>query len=236
MDSEPAMSSPRSTLVCKAERWVKGHPNRPIHAADVCAAFNIPLRTFQRIFHETVGMGPAHYFAAMRLNQARAALLAGSPFTTSVTQIALDHGFIELGRFAGAYRRTFGETPSETLHGGHNELAAARVMSRRHSNTKRKERMKEGHEPRLKEQPCRADLGLANGAGCLDINDDAELHVDEIVVGIGEECRPLVGAGPLGRRIGRRHEVRDKQGKSVTRSDRAARGSRQRPPHGVERD
>jgi len=25
----------------------------------------------------------------------------------------------------------------------------------------------------------RADLGLANGAGCLDVNDDAELHVDE---------------------------------------------------------
>src|SRR5260370_42633172 len=30
---------------------------------------------------------------------------------------------------------------------------------------------------------CCADLGLANGAGGLDINDDAELHGDEIVVG-----------------------------------------------------
>src|SRR5260221_445381 len=29
---------------------------------------------------------------------------------------------------------------------------------------------------------CCADLGLANGAGCLDINDDAELHINEIVV------------------------------------------------------
>jgi AraC family ethanolamine operon transcriptional activator len=138
------MSSPRRTLVCKAEGWVKGHPNRPIHVADVCAAFNIPLRTFQRIFHETVGMGPAHYFAAMRLNQARVALLAGSPFTTSVTQIALDHGFRELGRFARAYRRTFGETPSDTLHGGHNKLAAAtRQEQFRHSKTKCKERMKD---------------------------------------------------------------------------------------------
>jgi transcriptional regulator GlxA family with amidase domain len=148
------MSSPRRTLVCKAERWVKGHPNRPIHVADVCAAFNIPLRTFQRIFHETVGMGPAHYFAAMRLNQARAALLAGGPFTRSVTQIALDHGFRELGRFAGAYRRTFGETPSETLHGGYNKLAAATHREQfRHSNRKRKERMKDRREHRLKEQP-----------------------------------------------------------------------------------
>ena len=56
---------------------------------------------------------------------------------------------------------------------------------------------------------CCADLGLANGAGGLDINDDAELHVDEIVVGVREECRPLVGAGPLRRGIGRRDELRD---------------------------
>jgi len=40
--------------------------------------------------------------------------------------------------------------------------------------------------------PCRADLGLANGARGFDVNDDAELHVDEIVVGVSEECRPLV--------------------------------------------
>ena len=26
--------------------------------------------------------------------------------------------------------------------------------------------------------PCRADLGLADGAGCFNVNDDAELHVD----------------------------------------------------------
>jgi AraC family ethanolamine operon transcriptional activator len=138
-------------MVCKAERWVKGHLDRPIHVADVCAAFNVPLRTFQRIFHETVGMGPAHYFAVMRLNQARAALVAGNPLTTRVTQIALDHGFKELGRFAGAYRRTFGETPSETLHGVRNNLAAAtRHEQSRRSNTKRKKN--ERHEHRLKER------------------------------------------------------------------------------------
>src|SRR5450631_2275983 len=55
----------------------------------------------------------------------------------------------------------------------------------------------------------RADLGLANGAGRLDIDDDAELHIDQIIVGVSEECRPLVSAGPLGRGIGRRDELRD---------------------------
>src|SRR5437763_1019248 len=46
---------------------------------------------------------------------------------------------------------------------------------------------------------CGADLGLANGARGLDINDNAELHVNEIVVGVSEECRPpcaLRSTGP----------------------------------------
>src|SRR4029453_8861034 len=54
---------------------------------------------------------------------------------------------------------------------------------------------------------CGADLGLPNGAGGLHVNDDAELHVDEIVVGISEECRSLVSAGPLRRRIRWRDEL-----------------------------
>ena len=44
--------------------------------------------------------------------------------------------------------------------------------------------------------------------GSFHINDNAELHVDEIVVGVSEECRSLVSAGPLGRRIGWRDELR----------------------------
>jgi hypothetical protein len=39
--------------------------------------------------------------------------------------------------------------------------------------------------------PCGTDLRLVNGAGCFDVNDDAELHVGEIVVGVSKECRPL---------------------------------------------
>jgi hypothetical protein len=40
---------------------------------------------------------------------------------------------------------------------------------------------------------------LANGAGRHDINDDAELHVEEIVATVREGCRSLVcpSTGPL---------------------------------------
>jgi AraC-like DNA-binding protein len=41
------------------------------------------------------------------------ALLMGGPAT--IKEIAIEHGFVELGRFAGEYRRLFGELPSQTL-------------------------------------------------------------------------------------------------------------------------
>ena len=55
----------------------------------------------------------------------------------------------------------------------------------------------------------RTDLVLTNGARGLDVNNDAKLHVDEIVVGVSKECRPLMRSGPLRRGIGRRYELRD---------------------------
>src|SRR6202008_3866396 len=54
----------------------------------------------------------------------------------------------------------------------------------------------------------RTNLSLTNGSGSLDINDDAELDINEIIIGIGKECWPAPRAGPLRGRIGRRHELR----------------------------
>jgi AraC-like DNA-binding protein len=35
----------------------------------------------------------------------------------TVTEIATGFGFLELGRFSVEYRKAFGESPSQTLHG-----------------------------------------------------------------------------------------------------------------------
>ena len=47
------------------------------------------------------------------------------PGEATVTRIATDHGFYELGRFASRYRAVYGERPSETLrgHSGYGEVA-----------------------------------------------------------------------------------------------------------------
>jgi hypothetical protein len=49
------------------------------------------------------------------LNAVRSALQRADPATNSVTEIARDHRFLQLGRFSRTYRSIFGELPSATL-------------------------------------------------------------------------------------------------------------------------
>ena len=60
-------------------------------------------------------MGPIRYLSLRRMHLVRRALLGADPSTATVTRLATDHGFWELGRFAVAYRTLFGESPSESL-------------------------------------------------------------------------------------------------------------------------
>jgi transcriptional regulator GlxA family with amidase domain len=45
----------------------------------------------------------------------RRALLRADASTATVTRLATDHGFWELGRFSVTYRKLFDESPSQSL-------------------------------------------------------------------------------------------------------------------------
>jgi AraC-like DNA-binding protein len=81
----------------------------------LCSAIDVPERTLRMCSAELLGLSPTRYHLLRRLNGARSELLNADPETTSVTQIAHNHQFVELGRFAVAYRTVFGEVPSFTL-------------------------------------------------------------------------------------------------------------------------
>jgi len=107
-----------AAIVRSVEDWVDGQSPQTVQLADLCRALRLSRRTLQRAFTEVLGMGPARYLTLKRLTAVRAELRQSDPAATTVTDTALRYGFWELGRFARDYRRTFGESPSETLSKG----------------------------------------------------------------------------------------------------------------------
>lgn len=83
--------------------------------SDVADRLSVAERTLRSCCRRILGMSPGRYIRARRLYMARRSLTTSDPASTSVTEIALQHGFFEFGRFAGVYRAEFGESPSATL-------------------------------------------------------------------------------------------------------------------------
>ena len=92
-----------------------GGARQGVQIEDVCQALGVSRRTLYRAFHDLLDVSPKAYLRLRNMSFARARLLDAADRPTTVTQVALDHGFWELGRFSGAYRAMFGEAPSETL-------------------------------------------------------------------------------------------------------------------------
>jgi transcriptional regulator GlxA family with amidase domain len=87
----------------------------PLRIADICRAVLVDRRTLLRAFRAVCHDTPSHYLHEMRLRAARQMLASAHPMSTSVTEVATQCGFAELGRFAAVYRTAFGEYPSATL-------------------------------------------------------------------------------------------------------------------------
>jgi AraC-like DNA-binding protein len=111
----PASGAPSDAAARRAEEFLAENLDRPVSLAQVAKAVDLSTRTLSRVFHERHGTGPIGFLRRRRLEAARRDLLDAEPAKVDVTQVALRYGFDHLGRFAGDYRRVFGELPSETL-------------------------------------------------------------------------------------------------------------------------
>lgn len=101
--------------IARFEEFLEANPDRPLYLTEICAAIGVAERTLRASCEEHLGMGPIRFLTLRRMHLVHRALLSAVPSTSTVTRIATDHGFCELGRFAVAYRAAFGESPSETL-------------------------------------------------------------------------------------------------------------------------
>jgi AraC-like DNA-binding protein len=102
-------------IVARFEEFLEANSDQPLYLTEICAAIGAAERTLRVACEEHIGMGPIRYLALRRMHLARRALLRSDPSKATVTRIATDHGFWELGRFSVAYRALFGESPSHTL-------------------------------------------------------------------------------------------------------------------------
>jgi tetratricopeptide (TPR) repeat protein len=100
--------------VTKALAFMRAAVCRPVSMDDLVRHCGAPERTLNTHFRTFLKMPPIRYLRRLRLVAVRQMLLAGEP-GTSVTGTAKRCGFAHLGRFAGEYRRHFGEAPSATL-------------------------------------------------------------------------------------------------------------------------
>jgi len=99
----------------RALGWLRCHLSEPIQLELLAQVGGVRPRTLETHFKMFLGTTPLGWVRRMRLARARLELLHAGPQAT-VTDIALASGFSELGRFAAAYRKNFGELPSTTIH------------------------------------------------------------------------------------------------------------------------
>ncbi|MEU4730575.1 AraC family transcriptional regulator [Streptomyces sp. NPDC023588] len=105
------------SAVRRAANFCAEHAGEPISVADMAQAARVGVRSLREGFRTHMATTPLAYLRSVRLDLARRDLLAVGEGHASktVTDVALRWGFTHLGRFAGHYRKAYGETPSQTV-------------------------------------------------------------------------------------------------------------------------
>jgi AraC-like DNA-binding protein len=103
-----------AVVMRRLEQVLQAHSEGPLYMTELCTAVGASYPTLRACW-EHLGMSPKRYLLLRRMHLTWRALRRADPAATTVTEIATNYGFWELGRFSVAYRSLFGESPSVTL-------------------------------------------------------------------------------------------------------------------------
>jgi AraC family ethanolamine operon transcriptional activator len=117
VEEEAARTSPqsRTSIVRRVEEFFRDHVDETMSMTRLSTIAGVSERSLRNAFYGVCATSPKKYLRIWQLNQVRRSLQRTPVGSSSVTSVATQHGFYELGRFAGEYRALFGEAPSETL-------------------------------------------------------------------------------------------------------------------------
>jgi AraC-like DNA-binding protein len=105
----------RGAVVRRLEEVLEANLCETLYAAELCKATGVSYPTLRACCQELLGMSPKRYLWLRRMHLARRTLRVADPAEATVTEIATNYGFWELGRFSVGYRSLFGESPSAAL-------------------------------------------------------------------------------------------------------------------------
>jgi AraC-like DNA-binding protein len=95
--------------------YIDRNLKQDIDSAALATQANMSLRSLYTLFERNAKTTPKLYIRQKKLERINRYLSDPQCQVRSVTELALDYGFLHLGRFAESYRQVFGELPSQTL-------------------------------------------------------------------------------------------------------------------------
>jgi AraC family transcriptional regulator, ethanolamine operon transcriptional activator len=105
----------RRAAVSRARDLIHSRLSEPLRVTELCQHGGIKIRALEYGFREVTGLTPLAYIRALRLNFVRRVLMTCSGTEQqSISQLAMDAGFMHLSQFAADYRAFFGELPTDT--------------------------------------------------------------------------------------------------------------------------
>lgn len=112
---ERSVSGQGARTVARFQQYLESRTGEPVYLSEICSAVGVSARLLRRYCQEMLGVSPVRYLWLRRMHLARQGLLHADPARATVTTVATNQGFWELGRFSVEYRALFGEAPSVTL-------------------------------------------------------------------------------------------------------------------------
>ncbi len=98
-----------------AEEYICANLESAITRDDLANISGVSIRSLSRAFEKKYETSPMSFVRQRRLDACFARLRGSEPGTTTVTDVALMYGFNHVGKFAIAFRKAFGESPSASL-------------------------------------------------------------------------------------------------------------------------
>lgn len=104
-----------SAIFERVVHFIEENLKQDITLEQLAGLVNVSPRSLYALFEKHARTTPRHYVRQKKLERINASLRDPSAPVRNITEVALDYGFLHLGRFSESYRNAFGELPSDTL-------------------------------------------------------------------------------------------------------------------------